>query len=166
MIGHLAPEVSHRRPPRSSRSASRARPRHIVNASPKVFCFLPAYLVLSPSARPFRLPARSCLLWARSQLERRRAWLAHSYPSAERWPVAALEPWRLPWLVVEVAACRPLAGLPEDHWEAPLSEVSVSAALLQEPLRRPRLPSWHPISASCPAGTTRPMSVFEIRVTG
>ena len=80
--------------------------------------------------------------------------------------MAALEPWQLPWLVVEVAACRPLAGLPEDHWEAPLSEVSVSAALLQEPFRRPRLPSWHPISASCPAGTTRPMSVVEIRVTG
>ena len=166
MTGQLAQEVSHRRPPRSSRSASRARPRHIVNESPKVFSFLAASLVLSLSVLPFRLPARSCLPLARSLLERRRAGLAHSYLAAERWPAAALEPWRLPWLAVEVAACRPLAGLSEDHWEALLSEVSVSAVLLQEPSRRPRLPSWHPISASCPAGTTRLMSVFEIRVTG
>ena len=165
MTGQLVPEVSHRRPPRSSRSASRARPRHIVNESHKVFSFLAASLVLSLSVLPLRLPARSCLPLARSLLERRRA-VAHSCLAAERWPAAALEPWRLPWLAVEVAACRPLAGLSEDHWEALLSEVSASAVLLQEPSRRPRLPSWHPISASCPAATTRQMSVFEIPVTG
>ena len=85
--------------------------------------------------------------------------------SEEREPVNAEEEESLAKMLMDVTSCSSFTySMPSSS--LPRSEVSVSAALLQEPFRRPRLPSWHPISASCPAGTTRPMSVFEIRVTG
>ncbi len=165
MTGQLAQEVSHRRRPRSSRSASRARPRHIVNVSHKVFSFLGVSLVLFLSVALLRPPAPSCLLPARSLPERCRAGSAHWGLAAGRWSAAALGPWRQLWLVVEVVACLLLAVLPEGHWEASLSGLSAPEVLLQEASRRPLRPSWHRISASCRAATTRRMFDFEIPET-